>query len=91
MKYAVIWLPGAEQELARIWLSTRDRAAVVAAAKRIDEMLATSPEDAGESRPEGRRILFEAPLIVTFRVYAADRQVVVSSVKEFWPRAEQTD
>jgi hypothetical protein len=43
MKYTVGWKPSAEQELARLWLSAPVRAAVTAAANRIDALLGSNP------------------------------------------------
>jgi len=80
MSYVVTWLPDAEQELARIWLTAADRAHVTEAADWIDQQLKSDPVDAGESRPNGRRILVAAPLGIIFRVDELDRRVVISHV-----------
>ncbi len=50
MKYSVIWLPSAEDDLATIWTNAPNRDAVSNAARQIDIQLATNPQDAGESR-----------------------------------------
>lgn len=80
MSYVVTWLPDAEQELARIWLAAADRAEVTYVADWIEQRLKSDPEDAGESRSDGRRILLSAPLGIIFRVLAPDRRVVISHV-----------
>jgi hypothetical protein len=61
MKYTVVWVPGAEQELATLWLDADHRAAITRASYVIDERLRTDPQNQGESRPGGRRIMFEPP------------------------------
>ncbi len=62
------WLADAEQELARIWLAASDRQRVTRASQNLDARLGNDPENDGESRPEGRRILFEPPLGAVYRV-----------------------
>jgi hypothetical protein len=88
MNYTVIWLPGAEQELAALWLDASNRDAITTAAARIDQLLEREPETEGESRPDGRRILFAAPLGVIYRVYPDQRRVTVQHVWQF--RTSQT-
>jgi plasmid stabilization system protein ParE len=86
MKYTVVWKPAAEQELASIWTNATDRQAVTAAAHRIDELLQRDPEQAGESRPSGIRILIVPPLAVRFKVDTQDRMVSVARVWRFKKR-----
>jgi hypothetical protein len=83
MSWTVVWLPGAERELAELWLEASDRNAVTEAAHWIDQRLKSEPENEGESRPDGRRILFAAPLGVIFRAISRDQRVVVSHVWKF--------
>jgi hypothetical protein len=83
MKYAVRWLPAAEQELAALWMATNRRTAVTQAANQIDQELSKSPESIGESRPAGLRIYFVSPLAVLFRVRTEDRLVQVVHVWTF--------
>jgi hypothetical protein len=80
MKYTVLWLPGAEAELANLWIDETFRKTTAEAARRIDRALERNPESAGESRDAGLRILIESPLAVTFRVSVADRLVLVLNV-----------
>jgi len=49
----------AEQELAALWTGAPDRAAVTGAANVIDKDLQFDPEEQGESRDRGRRILIK--------------------------------
>lgn len=81
MRYAVVWLAEAEEELAALWLGAHDRDAITRAAIEIERRL-QSPNAAseGEARSSGRRIVFEAPLGVIFRVDDASRRVTISHV-----------
>lgn len=80
MNYDVSWLPAAEKELASIWLDSSVRQSVTEAAKRIDELLARSPSEQGESRYGDIRILFVRPLGTLFRVDPSTRRVEVVAV-----------
>lgn len=88
MKHTVAWLAAAEQELADIWLAAEDRAAVSQAAALLDRQLANDPSNVGESRPDGRRVHFAAPLGVVFRVHADELRVVVNHVWSFKQREQ---
>jgi hypothetical protein len=83
MKYTVVWLPGAEQELADLWLDSAERADVTDASNRIDRLLRDDPERWGESREDDQRVLFVAPLGVLFRVKPPDCLVEVIHVWRF--------
>ena len=83
MKYAVVWSPHAEQELARLWLMASDRPVVTKAAFQIEQSLENQPSERGESRSAGRRILLEPPLGVTFEVLTNPRIVRVLTVWRF--------
>ena len=82
MRYTVIWTPNAEGMLAELWLNSAHRQAVTAASHAIDQQLRIDPDQQGESRDQGRRILLETPLGVLFRVLPADRIVYVLTVWE---------
>jgi hypothetical protein len=81
--FTVRWGQPALNQLATIWTQASDRTAITAATTRIDQRLRTDPEDQGESRDAGRRILLEAPLGVTFTVQPDDRAVSVLTVWHF--------
>jgi hypothetical protein len=80
MKYTVLWVPGAEQRLAELWMDATDRDAITKASHAIDQQLKTDPLNQGESRPRGRRVLFESPLGVLYRVEEQDMIVRVYHV-----------
>jgi hypothetical protein len=83
MRYSVRWKTNAEQQLAQIWLDAGDRAAITSAASRIDLRLERNPKDEGESRANARRILFEPPLGVRYRVIEDDLRVEVLEIWRF--------
>jgi hypothetical protein len=83
MKHTVVWLPSAEADLAGVWLEAPDRQAVADAADDVDRRLRYLPEQQGESRPEGRRMLIVPPLAVIYRVSPADCLVRVLGVWRF--------
>lgn len=83
MNYSVTWLPGAENELAAIWMASTDRTAVTKAAAELDRRLAENGPDEGESRPGDRRITFVRPLAIIFEYDIAARTVTVGQVWEF--------
>lgn len=83
MKYTVIWLQPAEDELAVCWLDATERAAVTRAAAQIDDHLKRHPADIGESREEDLRIFFVAPLGVLNQISEQDHRVEVIHVWKF--------
>ena len=66
MRFTVVWVPLAEQKLARLWLRAKDRPAVSKAAHEIDKFLAANPESAGEARANDQRLLHAAPCRTIF-------------------------
>jgi plasmid stabilization system protein ParE len=89
MKYTVLWSPGAEGDLAEIWMKTRNRSKVTTAARDIDLRLQTDPEHEGESRSRDLRILLAAPLGVIFIVEPDDRRVRIVEVWQFEQRSAE--
>jgi hypothetical protein len=77
LKYTVVWVRSAEDELAAIWLGAPDRGLVAAAALDIDARLAVNPGEEGESRDANVRIMIARPLAVSFTIVDADRLVRV--------------
>jgi plasmid stabilization system protein ParE len=80
-RYTVVWPEGAEEDLARIWLSGPDREAVAAAADSIDSQLAENATVKGLELSEGLRALHAPPLRVLFVVRDEDRIVEILRVK----------
>ncbi|MBW3599533.1 MAG: hypothetical protein KY475_19950 [Planctomycetes bacterium] len=80
MKYTVTWSPRAQLRLADIWLKATDRAAIAAAANRIDAELGRGPFGVGDARRGGARFLSVPPLCVLFDVSPDDMRVEVWAV-----------
>lgn len=84
MTYTVSWSAKALAKLADIWTAAADRHAVTEAADRIDAALRLSPNEVGESREDARRIHFDRPLAIYFKISDPDRTVLVLAV---WTRS----
>jgi plasmid stabilization system protein ParE len=81
--YRVRWTRKASNQLAEIWNIATDRNAIAAASHRIDQALASDPENQGEDRPNNRRVLFEPPLLVFYRIDNSNHTVIVSFVGRY--------
>ena len=87
--FEVTWRDAALDDLADAWVradvGTRD--VLEAAVNSLNARLAADPTEEGESRPDGRRITFEMPAVVIFRVNVQARTVRVT---HFWtyPKAD---
>jgi plasmid stabilization system protein ParE len=79
MRFTVVWLPAAEDQLALIWIQAPDQQAVADAANRIERALQSNADRKGVLH-EDLRIYFDLPLIVAFEVSLADRLVEIVSV-----------
>ncbi len=82
MSYTVTWKESAADRLAEIWMSTRDRRAVTAAADRLDAALRADPHLHGESRGETTRLVIVPPLAVVYEVLEADRLVEILAIRD---------
>lgn len=80
MDFTVRWVPLADKKLVTLWLDQSIRADVTRAADEIDRRLRSDPDREGESRPNGRRILFVAPLAIIYHVIAESQLVQVLDV-----------
>ena len=80
MKREVRFTDEADQQLAAIWMAASDRDDVTAAANRIEATLKRDPLGAAEARGEGDRILFNAPLVVFYRLDPISGDVWVVSM-----------
>jgi hypothetical protein len=82
--HRVGWIDAALDELAAIWVDTDpdSRPEITTATLEIDRQLGLNPHRAGESRPGGRRIAFEPPLGVVFRIDDEARAVLILHA---WP------
>jgi hypothetical protein len=80
MRYTVIWVPAALNELASLWNDAEDRSEVGNASDEIDRQLASTPGLVGESRGGNSRVLFAAPLAIDYDVVEDDCMVTVLAV-----------
>jgi hypothetical protein len=72
MIWTVTWLPDAEDELARIWISAGNRQAITDAAARIDKELRRNADQQGVGHGD-QRLLHKPPLMVIYEVFPNDR------------------
>jgi hypothetical protein len=80
--YRVVWRRSALDEMAALWIDadTTLRESITLAAAEIDSLLADSPNEVGESRPNNRRIAFVPPLGFLFQVNSETHRVIVIHV-----------
>lgn len=83
------WERRALEALAAIWTNADSaaRQAITAASHAIEQRLQQDPHQEGESRSKGRRITFEPPLAVIFRVEADGQTISVLQVRVFRRRS----
>ena len=81
--FQVVWLQSALNELAAIWTQADSalRQTITATTHLIDQELQNDPEQKGESRAAGKRVLYALPLGVQF---AIDRQRRIVRVAHVW-------
>jgi hypothetical protein len=72
-------------ELANLWARADSslRQSITRASHRIDQLLRKDPHNQGESRSGGRRIMFVAPLAVSFRIEPDGQTVSVLNIRPF--------
>lgn len=81
IRYTVTYTREAQDDLARIWMQSRDRGAVTSAGDEIDRVLRRDAPQKGSAAVYGVRQLIVTPLVAEFTVIEADRIVTVSSVR----------
>jgi hypothetical protein len=79
MRYTVVWLPSAEDELTLPWIQAPNRQAVANAANRIERALQTNPDRKGRMH-EGLYFYVDLPLAVFYEVSPDDRLVEIVRV-----------
>jgi len=80
MRWTVVWVRSASDELARLWMRGPDRQAIADAANRIDRDLRLYADTLGQSINDDR-IYTDPPLVVTFIVHPDDCLVEVIQVE----------
>lgn len=85
MKFRLEWKQTATDEHAVIWVGADSptRHMITVAANKVDFLLRSDPYQHSESRDADRRILFVAPLAITFRVDAGTSKLEVLRVRQF--------
>jgi len=78
--FILIWRESSLQELAKAWLASKDRNAVVHAANDIDHVLEVFPNSSGVAVFDTVREYARPPLAVEYEVDEANRIVHVISV-----------
>ena len=91
MNYTVLWKPEAERQLATICTRSANRNLNTDSSRLIDKTLGVKPEEVGESREGGFRILLEPPLGVIYTVSEGDRKVDVVAVWSFERESDKND
>ncbi|HQU43288.1 MAG TPA: hypothetical protein PK867_10780 [Pirellulales bacterium] len=88
MNFAIRWRDAAIDDLAAAWLNADppQRAAITQATHSIEQELKFQPIEAGESRPEGERIMFCAPVGVLFHVEEQEAAVIIEQAWLFSTR-----
>lgn len=77
------WRRVALNQLAAIWTDATDQNAVTVASHRIEQALRRDPLNEGEDRPNNRRVIFDAPLVVLYRVDTTANVVTVVGVGRY--------
>jgi plasmid stabilization system protein ParE len=85
VKFVVRWKQHALDDLAAIWLDavSWDRRIITTAAREADRVLRRDPYGISESREGDLRIMFVAPLAVTFSIDDASDKVEVLRIRRF--------
>lgn len=80
--FEVEFTENADNNLARMWTdgSPALRKIITDASHRAEKLLQSDPYEASESRTEGRRILFVAPLGLIFRFSPDGQKVIVLKI-----------
>ena len=88
-RFLVVWSQVALDAITVAWIAAPSelRNAILKAWHRVDEELARDPEELGESRDEGRRIWFEFPLGVLFKVNVEMKEVRLLQVWTYKKRS----
>jgi hypothetical protein len=75
MRYTLVWIPDADDELARIWTAAIDKRAVADATNEIERTLKRSPLSVGVEYDDDDRCLVISPLEVIYTVSPGDPMV----------------
>jgi hypothetical protein len=81
--YQVLWHPDAFEELSALLADVDDdaRAAILDGVRELGDRLRVDALNEGETRPDGRRIAFELPLVAIYRI---DRRSASALILHAW-------
>ena len=81
MNYRIDWTPGAEQQLAAVWMAAADRPTVTTAVNRLEARLERNPLQIGHRLDSSvHRVAYAAPLGIEYEVIEDDKRVIVHGV-----------
>lgn len=81
MRFTVIWLPSALEDLSSLWIAGPNRQAISDAANGIEATLNIDPVLRGEMLAGSLRILIADPLQIAYRIVEADRIVQIVGLR----------
>jgi hypothetical protein len=83
VKFSIRWSRRALDSVAQLWLDNPDqRSGITQATATIDQLLQFDPQEHGESRNDGRRIVFVPTLVAIISVDADHNVVRVLDVRQ---------
>jgi hypothetical protein len=78
MSFAIVSTPEADQELARYWITAKDRNAVTESQNRIEKLLAREPRRSGHEVSEGLWKIEIPPLIAYYEIDDLKNEVTLT-------------
>jgi hypothetical protein len=82
IRYTLVHAPGVDDELARLWLTAKDRPAATHASDEIDAQLRFDAKSKGEAVGRRLRKLVVQPLVAYFTVSQNDRMATIWSIRK---------
>jgi plasmid stabilization system protein ParE len=81
MKFTLTWSDVALRQVAELWLSAVDRAAVTSATDRIDKLLTSDPQLHSAPLREGLHKIIVPPMVALFEIREGDRVVEIACIR----------
>ena len=83
MRYALEWIPPAEDELIVLWTTAPDQALITEVVSHLEKLLSLDPYRVGESRQSSvSRVVLSSPVGLSFDIIEDDKRVLILSI---WP------
>jgi hypothetical protein len=83
MTFTVLWNDEAFESITKIIDAAGDPDQIIAAVRNLDLALTHDPGTKGESRPDGRRIVFARPLAALIEIHWRMNEVVIGDIWKF--------